>query len=99
MPQIIDLRNIESKKQASKPISKTVIKEEPNMDIQDTRSILLSINPGKAVYSIEDTAKVLNMGYEFVRRRIQNGKIKCVYFGDRQMINIDEIARIIKYGV
>ena len=99
MPQLIDLRNIESKRRIRKPIKRNVSKEEPLQKVDDTIRMLFSINPGKVLYSIDETARTLNMGKEFVRRRLQNGEIKCVYFGDRQMITIYEIARIINNGV
>jgi excisionase family DNA binding protein len=61
---------------------------------------LLSKNyPNKTLFSLNEAAKQLTVGNEFIRRRIKSGKIKATYLGDKPLINIVELARIITEGV
>jgi excisionase family DNA binding protein len=47
---------------------------------------------------LKEAADKLGVGEEFIRRRIKSGKIKATYFGDKPIINIVELARIITEG-
>jgi len=64
-----------------------------------TLDVLLKNNPDKVLFSLNETAHLLNVGNEFIRRRIKSGKIKATYLGDKPFINIVELARIITEGV
>ena len=64
-----------------------------------TLEVLVRNNPDKIVLSLKEAAKQLTIGEEFLRRRIKSGKIKVTYFGDKPLINIVELARIITEGV
>jgi len=48
---------------------------------------------------MHEAAKIIGIGPEFIRRRIKVGEIKAVSIGDKQMINIIEISRILSEGV
>ena len=61
--------------------------------------VLVRNNPDKVLFSLNEAAHLLNVGNEFIRRRIKSGKIKATYLGDKPFISIVEIARIITEGV
>jgi hypothetical protein len=64
-----------------------------------TLDVLVKNNPDKILFSLKETAKQLTVGEEFLRRRIKSGIIKATYLGDKPLINIIELARIITEGV
>ena len=64
-----------------------------------TLTILVHNHPGKECFSLKDVAAKLGVGEEFIRRRIKSDKIKATYLGDKPIINIVELARIITEGV
>lgn len=67
--------------------------------IKETIEILLKINNKVLNYNIKQAAQALGVSAEFLRRRIAAGKIKTIYFGDKPMISIMEMARLINEGV
>ena len=75
------------------------LKQEVDDSYQLTLNVLVQNNPNKITFSIREAAKILGVGEEFIRRRIKSGKIKAAYLGDKPIINIVEIARIITEGV
>ena len=64
-----------------------------------TLEVLSKNNPNKTLFSLDEAAEQLIVGDEFIRRRIKSGKIKAIYLGDKPLINIVELARIITEGV
>jgi excisionase family DNA binding protein len=64
-----------------------------------TLNILVHNNPNKTSFTIKETANQLNVSEEFIRRRIKSNHIKAIYFGDKPMITIVELARILTQGV
>ena len=64
-----------------------------------TLEVLIKNNPNKTIFSLKEAAEQLTIGEEFIRRRIKSGKIKATYLGDKPLINIVELARIITEGV
>ena len=68
-------------------------------DIKLTLQILIHNFPNKINFSMKEAAALLNVGEEFIRRRIKNNKIKIIYFGDKPMIHILELARILAEGI
>ena len=64
-----------------------------------TLEVLSKNNPNKTLFSLNEAAEQLTVGDEFMRRRIKSGKIKATYLGDKPLINIVELARIITEGV
>jgi hypothetical protein len=64
-----------------------------------TLTILVHNHPGKECFALKEVAAKLGVGEEFIRRRIKSGKIKATYLGDKPIINIVELARIITEGV
>lgn len=64
-----------------------------------TLEVLSKNNPNKTLFSLDEAAEQLTVGVEFIRRRIKSGKIKATYLGDKPLINIVELARIITEGV
>lgn len=55
--------------------------------------------PGKINFSINEVAGILNVSYDFVREHILRGLIKATKYGDRWMINLFELVRILEVGV
>ena len=64
-----------------------------------TLNILVHNHPGKECFSLKEAGEKLGVGEEFVRRRIKSSKIRATYLGDKPIINIVELARIITEGV
>lgn len=53
----------------------------------------------KMLFSVKETADALNVSVEFIRKKITEQKINTVSLGDRKMISINELARLIHKGV
>lgn len=83
----------EHKKIAELPISY----EDPGL--KAALELLLNIQPGKINYSQQEAADALNMSYQFVNRGCKRGHINTVSYGDRKLITVYELARIINQGV
>jgi len=64
-----------------------------------TMDILVKNNPNKITFSLKEAAGLLNVGEEFIRRRMKSGAISVTYFGDKPMIHITELTRISLNGV
>ena len=64
-----------------------------------TINIIAGSNPGKVLFSYDEAGEKLNVGSRFISRRVQSGSIKVIYFGDKPMIHITELARISLQGV
>ena len=73
--------------------------QEVNEVFRITLDILVKNNPNKTLFSLTESAEQLTVGDEFIRRRIKSGKIKATYLGDKPLISIFELARIITEGV
>ena len=69
------------------------------MDNDNNLELLFSIHPEKINYSMNESAKLLGVSYDFVREAIHNGKISATKFGDRYLIHVNELARILTEGV
>ena len=55
--------------------------------------------PEKPLFSIKETASVLNVSDDFISNRIRTGKLKATRLGDRSMIHKLTLANIITKGV
>lgn len=55
--------------------------------------------PNKINFSINEAASVLNVSYDFIREHIIRDEIKAKKYGDRWMINLFELIRILIEGV
>jgi hypothetical protein len=103
MPRLIDFSNYKPEhlkvkspvrdKNFNQPID--ISEEEYNL----TLNILVKNNPNKVCFTLEEVGKQLNVSREFLRCRFKSGIIKVTYFGDKPMINITELARIITQGI
>jgi excisionase family DNA binding protein len=74
-------------------------KMEVDEEYRLTLNILVHNNPNKTSFTIKEAALQLNVSDEFVRRRIKSNHIKAIYLGDKPMITIVELARILTQGV
>jgi hypothetical protein len=65
-----------------------------------TLDVIVKNNPNKITFTLKEAATLLNVGEEFIRRRMKPpGDIRVTYFGDKPMIHITELARISLNGV
>jgi len=55
--------------------------------------------PGKINFSISEVSQILNLSYDFVRENVLKNKIKGIKYGDRHMITIFELGRILDKGI
>ena len=67
--------------------------------IEENRNLLLQAYPGKLLYSLKDTSVILGVSYEYVRQKACSGEIHTKYFGDRKMIHLNEVTRLINEGI
>ena len=58
-----------------------------------------NIHGNKINFTINETSQLLNMSYDFIREKIKSNKIIASRYGDRYMINIFEVSRILVDGV
>ncbi len=80
-------------------VATTHTEDDLEADYKLTLTILIYNHPGKECFTIKEAAEKLRVGEEFIRRRIKTTKIKATYLGDKPIINIVELARIITEGV
>jgi len=64
-----------------------------------TLDVLVKNNPNKITFTLKEAAALLNVGEEFIRRRMKSGVISATYFGDKPMIHITELTRISLRGI
>ena len=64
-----------------------------------TDSTLQLMFPGRVLFSMKETATILNVSYGFVRARIARQIIPSVTVASRRMVNIDTINYLINNGV
>ena len=64
-----------------------------------TLDVLVKNNPNKITFTLKEAAALLNVGEEFIRRRMKSGVISVTYFGDKPMIHITELTRISLKGI
>lgn len=55
--------------------------------------------PDKILFSIKESANVLNVSDDFVSTRIKVGKVRATRLGDRSMVNKLTLANIMTKGV
>ena len=106
MAALIDFSQYEPKKSPPvKKISQVIIKPVSNdsnyseSDYRLTIDILVHNNPQKITFTIDETASLMSVNKEFIRRRIKAGKIRAMYYGDKPMVHISELAKILTEGI
>ena len=67
--------------------------------IEVNHEFLQHSNPGKVLYSIKETSRILGISYEFVRSKVKAGQIQVKSFGSRKLIHISEVSRLISEGL
>lgn len=55
--------------------------------------------PEKLLFNLKEAAYALNVSVEFLRKKVSLGQINIVSLGDRKMISINELTRIITEGI
>jgi hypothetical protein len=66
---------------------------------QQTLNILIHNHPDKVTFSLKEASSLINVSSEFLRRRVKSGMIRVMYFGDKPMIHICELARLLTEGI
>ncbi len=80
-------------------------KSKPQIAPTDNNQFLYNLSeldrlfPNKFLYTVKETADILNVSDDFIFRRIKDGKLKAVRLGDRSMIGKRTLAEIITNGV
>lgn len=67
--------------------------------IADNERMLREQTPNKILFSLEESAALLGISYDYVRSLTIKGKIASKQFGKRKMIHIKELSRLITDGV
>ena len=96
MSKIIALGQSVPKKTNS---SDTYVSYRSNPTFQENLEILSKHNQSKINYSIKEVSAIINLSYDFIRERIKSGAIASIKFGDRFMIHVNEVARILTEGI
>ena len=74
----------------------------PKYDLLTYNEILkttLAQYPSKMLFSVTESSVALSVSPEFIRKKISDGFIKSVNLGDRKIISINELAKIIYQGI
>lgn len=79
----------------SSTLKKEVITQTPDSATQFIERIF----PLKYNFSITEAAGILNVSYDFIREHIICGDINATRFGDRWMINLNELSKLLSEGV
>lgn len=67
--------------------------------VNENKELLLKSNPGKLLYSIKETAKILGISYENVRQNIHAGTVQTKNFGGRMMVHLNELSKLLSKGI
>jgi hypothetical protein len=84
-----------------KPDEKSKTKEEKKVidDIGIVQEIMDKKYPDKLLFDIKTVSEELNLSYEFIRVRTDNGKIKYIKLGANKMIPRSELIKLLTKGV
>ena len=105
MPRLIDFSNYKPPEHLKVKLHEKNNTFNHSIDISEeqeynlTLDILINNNSGKVCFTLDEVGKHMKVGQEFLRRRIKCGIIKVTYFGDKPMVNITELARILTQGI
>ena len=86
MNRIIDIGDIHSNSLGGNTLSFPPPPPTPQIYIKLLWMSLLKNNPNKITFTLKEAAGLLNVGEEFIRRRMKSGAIKVTYFGDKPII-------------
>lgn len=67
--------------------------------ITENENFIKESMPNKILFSLEETATLLGVSYDYVRNQANLGHIASKKFGKRKMIHLKELCRIICEGV
>jgi len=73
--------------------------ETTSESLQATIELLSKTYPGIMVFTQKEAAKILSVSYQYINKNCKEGNIRTVKFGDRQLININELAKLINEGI
>ena len=68
-------------------------------ELDKSQQLIREMFPGKLMFTIREVSSLIGTSYEFVRSAINKGRINVKHFGDRKMIHLNELCKIITYGV
>jgi hypothetical protein len=99
MNRIIEIGNIHSNTMGGNSLIIPSTSSDSTELYRMTLDVLVKNNPNKITFTLKEAASLLNVGEEFIRRRMKSGAISVTYFGDKPMIHITELTRISLNGV
>ena len=99
MNQLINLGNIDSETLRGNHTKVSSAPSDCTNLYSMTLDVLVKNNPNKITFTLKEAAGLLNVGEEFIRRRMKSGAIIATYFGDKPMIHITELTRISLKGI
>ncbi|KAB2846716.1 MAG: helix-turn-helix domain-containing protein [Melioribacteraceae bacterium] len=67
--------------------------------LAENEQMLKESMPNKILFSIEESAGILGVSYDYIRNLVSSGQIASKQFGKRKLIHIKELARLITEGV
>ena len=105
LPQLIDLSSLNSNTTAQTEATSNssdylmdyigdIVPESDEVSLET----LMQLFPKKLLFSIEEISDFLNVSYEFIRERTLNGKIPFTQMGNRRLINILTLHKLINNG-
>ena len=72
----------------------------PSVTVEEKIIELKEQHPGKHVFTVSEAAEILNAHYEFVRRRVKDGRIASIPHGRRQRrITLETLAELLVNGI
>lgn len=66
---------------------------------EEISACIQKLFPNKINFSLDEAASVLNVSYDFIREHIISNDIKSIKYGNRRMIGLFELIRILMEGV
>ena len=67
--------------------------------LAENEQMLKESMPNKILFSLEETAGIIGVSYDYIRNLVSSGRIAFKQFGKRKLVHIKELARLITEGV
>lgn len=67
--------------------------------ICENETLIRETYPNKLLFSLEESATILGVSYDYIRNQAINGLISTKSFGKRRMIHLRELTRLLTNGV
>lgn len=67
--------------------------------VERTIELIQKNHPDRLMFNQKEVAQILGLSYSFINSCCTNNKINTVKFGNRQMVSIGELIRILIEGI